>query len=183
MITLYAQIEFKIRPWKLRDVPDVTAHANNWNIAQNLTDRYPYPYTEDDAKTYINSVIKDDADIILAIEVNGEAIGSIGIMPQSDIYCKNAELGYWLSEPYWNKGIASKAAEWIINFAFNKYDINRIYATVFGTNLASQKVLLKNNFTLEASLENVIFKNGIYQDELIYGLRRAQWENIHNQIL
>ncbi len=176
MTTLYAQIEFKVRPWKIPDAPTIAAHANNWNIAQNLTNRYPHPYSENDAKEFIDSVINENSDCIFAIEVYGEAIGSIGIIPQTDIHCKNAEIGYWLAEPYWGKGIASKAIKWMIDYAFRKYNLNRIYAAVFGTNIASQKVLLKNHFVLEATFEKTIFKKGVYHDELIYSIRRNQWK-------
>ncbi len=172
MITLKAKITFSLRPWKFDDISSVTKHANNWNIAKNLSDKYPHPYTYDNAKIFIDSVSKDKSLSIFAIEVNNEAIGSIGIHPQTDIHCKNAEIGYWIAEPYWGKGIATEAIRWMINYAFDHYHINRIYALVFGTNIASQKVLLKNNFTLEATLEKTIYKKGIYYDELIYSLRK-----------
>jgi len=172
MITLKSKIDFSLRPWKFDDIPDVTKYANNWNIAKNLTDKYPHPYTNDDARIFIDAVSKDKTMSIFAIEVNNEAIGSIGIHPQADIHCKNAEIGYWLAEKFWGKGIATEAIKWMVNYAFDNYHINRIYATVFGTNIASQKVLLKNNFVLEASLKETIYKKGKYFDELIYGIRR-----------
>ncbi|MDB5263882.1 MAG: family N-acetyltransferase, partial [Adhaeribacter sp.] len=110
---------------------------------------------------------------IFAIEVNGEAAGGIGVHPQTDIQRKNAELGYWLAEPYWGKGIITKAIRQMVDFAFQHPDIERIFARPFGTNLASQRVLEKAGFILEARLHKTFFKNGIYEDELIYARRRT----------
>lgn len=114
---------------------------------------------------------------IFAIEVNQEAVGGIGIHPQSDIFIKNAELGYWLGEPFWGYGIVSKAIKQIIQFGFSTFDIERIFARPYGTNFASQKILEKNNFLLEGRYNNILYKNGEYLDELIYAIRRYNWEN------
>jgi RimJ/RimL family protein N-acetyltransferase len=108
----------------------------------------------------------------MAIDINGEACGGIGIHPQDDIQCKNAELGYWLGEPFWGKGIITSAILQMVENGFNSFDINRIFARPFGSNLASQKVLEKTGFILEAKLEKTLFKNGIYEDELIYAIRK-----------
>ena len=87
----------------------------------------------------------------------------------------NAELGYWLAEPFWGQGIMSDAVKQIVDYAFNTLEIDRIFARPFGTNLASQKVLEKNNFKLEARFEKTLFKNGEYLDELVYAIRRNYW--------
>ena len=104
--------------------------------------------------------------------MDGKAAGGIGIHPQEDIYCKNAEMGYWLAEPYWGKGIITKAVLQMIDYAFANFDISRIYARPFGTNIGSQKVLEKAGFKLEARIEGSLFKKGEYLDELIYAVRR-----------
>ncbi len=106
----------------------------------------------------------------------------MGIHPQGDIHIKNAELGYWIGEPFWNQGFVSKAVNQIIDFAFTTYDIERLYASVFGSNIGSQKVLQKNNFKLEARFENTVFKKDRYEDEIFYGLRREDWENAKRKI-
>ena len=126
----------------------------------------------EDAKNFIAFATKDEPIHIFAIEIDGKAVGGIGIHPQADIMKKNAELGYWLGEKYWGKGIISKAIREIIPWAFNTYDITRIYARPFGSNMASQKVLEKAGFVLEARIKENIFKNGAYLDELIYAIRR-----------
>jgi RimJ/RimL family protein N-acetyltransferase len=169
-------MEFKIRPWEISDLTNLVKYANNWNVAKNLTDKFPYPYTETEGRAFIEFATADNPIHIFTIDINGKAVGGIGIHPQSDIYIKNAELGYWLGEPFWGQRIISNAIRQIIDFGFTTYDIDRIFARPFGTNIASQKILEKNNFVLEGRFEKVFFKNGEYFDELVYALRRKNWE-------
>jgi len=165
-------MEIKLRPWKIEDADSLVENANNFDIARFMSDAFPSPYTLEDAKNFIAFATKDEPIHIFAIEIDGQAVGGIGIHPQADIMKKNAELGYWLGEKYWGKGIISKAIREIIPWAFNTYDITRIYARPFGSNMASQKVLEKAGFVLEARIKENIFKNGEYLDELIYAIRR-----------
>ncbi len=148
-------------------------HANNDNIAQFLTDQFPYPYTIDDGINYLNIIISDEPAKVLCIEVNGEAVGSIGVFPQKDIHRKNAEMGYWLSEEYWGQGIMTEAVKQMVEYGFRSFDIDRIFAGPFGTNKASQRVLEKAGFKLEARFERALYKNGAYLDELIYAIRKS----------
>lgn len=165
-------MEVKLRPWNEEDIESLVENANNFEIARFMSDAFPYPYTIENAKNFIAFATKDAPVHIFAIDIHGKAVGGIGIHPQTDIMKKNAELGYWLGEKYWGKGIISKAIQEIIPFAFKTYEITRIYARPFGTNAASQKVLEKAGFKLEASIKENIFKNGEYLDELIYAIRR-----------
>ncbi len=164
-------MEIKLRPWNIEDAESLVENANNFEIARFMSDAFPYPYTIEDAKDFIAFATKDEPIHIFAIEIDGKAVGGIGIHPQADIMKKNAELGYWLGEKYWGKGIISRAIQEIIPFAFKTYDITRIYARPFGNNLASQKVLEKAGFKLEARIKENIFKNGEYLDELVYAIR------------
>lgn len=166
------KVDFKLRPWSIDDLDSLVKYANNINISKNLTNKFPHPYTTENGKWFIDFATKDTPVHIFAIDVNGEAVGGIGIHPQDDIQCKNAELGYWLAEPFWNKGIITKAIPQIVAFGFKTYSIDRIFARPFGSNLASQKVLEKTGFMFEARLSKTLFKNGEYEDELIYGIRR-----------
>ncbi|MGZ3850250.1 MAG: GNAT family N-acetyltransferase [Flavisolibacter sp.] len=170
-------VPFRIRPWQIADLDSLVKHANNWNVAKNLTDKFPHPYKEKDGSAFIEFALKDKPVHIFAITVAEQAVGGIGIHPQTDIHCKNAELGYWLAEPFWGKGIITAAIKQVVDFAFATYDICRVFARPFGTNLASQKVLEKNHFILEGRFEKVLFKNGEYLDELVYAVRRDKWEN------
>jgi ribosomal-protein-alanine N-acetyltransferase len=103
------------------------------NIAKNLTDKFPFPYTEENGKSFIEFATKDDPIHIFAIDIDGQSVGGIGIHPQDDIHKRNAELGYWLAEPYWGLGITSSAIKEMVNFAFETYDIDRVFARPFGS--------------------------------------------------
>lgn len=168
-------MNIKIRPWEFSDLSNLVTYANNWNVAKNLTNKFPHPYTENDRRSFIEFARADNPIHIFAIDIDGQAVGGIGIHPQQDIFQKNAELGYWLGEPFWGQKIMSYAIPQIIDFAFSTYEIDRIFARPFGTNLASQKVLEKNNFVLEGRFEKALFKNGEYFDELVYAYRRENW--------
>jgi [ribosomal protein S5]-alanine N-acetyltransferase len=171
------EIGFKLRPWNISDLDSLVKYANNWNVAKHLTDKFPHPYAAADGAAFIAFATADDPKRIFTIDVNGEAVGGIGLHPQSDISRKNAELGYWLGEPFWGQKIISRAIGEMLDFGFAHYDIDRIFARPFGTNTASQKVLEKNNFKLEGRFEKILFKDGVYLDELIYAVRRKDWES------
>ena len=162
-------MEFQLRPYRDSDLASLVKYANNYNIAKYLTNQFPHPYTEEDGRKFISSIANSDPANVFAIEINGEAAGAIGIFPQSDIHEKNAEMGYWLAEPYWGNGVITRAIGRIVAYGFETFDITRIFARPFSTNPASQRVLEKAGFTCEARLKNALYKNGSYMDELIYG--------------
>ncbi len=164
--------KFTLRAWNIADAESLAKHANNWNIAKNMTDGFPFPYTLDAAQNFINKVNSMSPQTLFAIDINGEAVGGIGLHQQSDISRKNAELGYWLSENYWGNGIIPEAIKEIVSFGFENLDINRIFARPFGSNLASQKVLEKAGFTFESKFEKTLFKNEEFVDELFYSIRK-----------
>lgn len=166
-------MKIQMRPWRFDDLQAMLLHANNFNIAKNMTDRFPHPYTFEHAKTFLNKVTSDNPVQVLAITLNDEPIGASGLFPQDDIFSKNAELGYWLSEQHWGKGYATDAIRWMVDYGFKTFPINRIFARPFGTNIASQRVLEKSGFTLEATFIGTIFKNGKYFDELVYAIRKS----------
>lgn len=163
---------FKLRPWSLDDLSHLVQYANNFNIAKNLTNQFPHPYTEQDGRNFIKMATSSDPLRIFAIEVDGHAAGGIGVHPQADIHVKCAEMGYWLAEPFWGRGIMSEAVREMVQYAFDHFDIIRLYARPFSSNSASQRVLEKAGFELEARLKKSIFKNGEILDELIYSILR-----------
>lgn len=165
-------MHFHLRPWASTDLDSLVRYANNPKIAQFMTDGFPHPYTREHGEKFIEFTNRDTPVHIFAIEVDGEAVGGIGIHPQADIHRKNAELGYWLAEPFWGKGIITAAVRQMVDFAFQTYDINRVFARPYGTNTASQRVLEKAGFVLEGRFEKTIYKNGAYLDELVYAVRR-----------
>lgn len=158
-------MEYRLRPWASDDLESLK-YANNYNVAKNMSDVFPHPYSVEVGKAFIAFAKKDTLPNILAIEINGEAAGGIGIHPQSDIYRKNAELGYWLAESYWGRGTLSTAIIQIVEYSFRHLDIVRTYARPFGANRASQKALEKAGFTLQTRLSQTFYKNGEYIDEL-----------------
>ena len=106
---------FKLRPWTMADLDSLVKHANNFNIARNMADVFPHPYTYEKGRAFLQMVTQSRPPNILAIEVAGEAVGGIGIHPQQDIYRKNAEMGYWLAEPFWGKGIITEAIRQMVD--------------------------------------------------------------------
>lgn len=169
-------MEFILREWKKEDAVVIVKPANNPNIAKNLRNTFPHPYTLDDAKWYVNDCILHEGknQITRAIEVNGKAVGSIGIFIGSDVYEKSGEMGYWLSEDYWRQGIMSKAVRLICREAFARFDIIRIYAEPFECNAGSIGVLEKAGFTYEGTMRKGVYKNGEVHSYCMYSLLREE---------
>jgi len=166
------QEEFILKKLDLADALIFALHANNYNVWVNLTDRFPHPYTEENAKDFIKMTIAHQPTQIRGIYIGDEPIGAIGLHPLEDVFKNNIELGYWIAEPYWGKGIMTKAIGQTVEYAFSNFDINRIFARPFGRNIGSIKALEKNGFQLEATLPKTIFKDGKFEDELIYAIRK-----------
>ncbi len=166
-------MEISLRPWTIDDAEQLSTIANNPNIAKFMMNQFPHPFTLEKANAFIERVTNSSPQNVLAIDLNGLAIGGIGVHMLQDIYCKNAELGYWLGEDYWGNGYITQAIKLIVKYGFENFDIERIFAKPFGSNKASQKVLEKSGFIFEAQLSKTIFKNNVYEDELIYAVRRS----------
>jgi RimJ/RimL family protein N-acetyltransferase len=157
-----------LREWTVEDAEFLVKHADNPRISASMRDAFPSPYTPDDAKRFIAMATCTGPDLLLAIDVLGEAVGGIGIHPRSDVRCRSAEIGYWLSELYWGQGIVTDAVSAIVPVAFERYDIVRLQAGIFSPNIASMRVLEKCGFIREAVHKNAIWKNGGLLDELVY---------------
>lgn len=164
---------WKLRPWSPDDLGNLVKYANNFNIARYLTGMFPHPYTAEDGKRFLKMATEPQPLRIFAIEVDGEAAGGIGVHPQTDIHVMSAELGYWLAEPFWGRGIVTGAVRQTVEYAFENFGIVRLYARPFSNNPGSQRVLEKAGFELEARLKKSIFKNGELLDELIYSIVRV----------
>jgi ribosomal-protein-alanine N-acetyltransferase len=167
-------MDFELREWELSDADDVAKYANNEKIACNLRDVFPYPYTIQDARGYIESCLTADKtkQLCYAIVANHHAVGSIGVFLGTDVYRKSAELGYWLAEEYWGKGIMTEAVRKICGKAFDVFDINRIYAEPFTHNIGSRKVLEKTGFVLEGIMRSGVCKGNQIFDYCMYALLR-----------
>ena len=168
-------MDFVLRKWEGRDILSVARYINNMNVQKWLRDGLPFPYTTQDAFAFIEGTcLAADPmrEIMLAIDVGGEAVGSIGIFKKDNVYRKSAELGYWLGEPYWGRGIMTRAVGQICAAAFGTLDIVRIFAEPFAENAGSRRVLEKAGFRLEGVMRRSVYKEGRIMDSCIYALIR-----------
>lgn len=163
-------MNISIREWKYTDAADLTAALSNRKILDNLRDGLPYPYTEKNAEEYISFILNSDPNdtFAFAIEVDGKAVGSIGAFRQGNIHFRTAELGYYLAEEYWGRGIMTSAVRQLCEKLFAETDIIRIFAEPFDYNVGSRRVLEKAGFQLEGIMKNNAFKNGKVLDMALY---------------
>jgi [ribosomal protein S5]-alanine N-acetyltransferase len=165
-----------LRPWSIHDASELAEIANNKNIADNLRDLFPFPYSVKDARNWLKMILPGNLPPRnFAITSDKHLVGSIGIVPKVDIYRKNAEIGYFLSEKFWGQGIASRAIKAVTSYAFNEFDIVRVYAEPFADNRQSRRALEKAGFTLEAKLVRNVIKNGIIKDSCIYSVLKEDF--------
>ena len=166
----------RIRKWELSDAKDLAAALSNKKVQDNLRDGLPYPYTEQDGKEFISAMLSADENetFAFAITVDNMVIGSIGIFRQGNIHRQTAELGYYIAEEYWGKGIMTEAVKQICEYVFANSDIIRIYAEPFAYNIASCRVLEKVGFQYEGTLRSNAVKNGKVIDMEMYSLLKAE---------
>lgn len=157
-----------LRPWQKQDAQELAQIANNRNIWNNVRDALPSPYTVMDALQWIAHVNNRSPVLNFAIVFNGRIAGSIGCNPKEDISRKTIEIGYFVGEHYWGKGIATAAVKELAGFIETKLDIIRIEAHVFPQNKASAKVLQKNGFYLESIQRRSVIKNNEILDDHIW---------------
>ncbi len=159
----------KLRQWRQQDIQALADLANNSRIWDQVRDYFPHPYTRKDAQKWISNHAGKSQEMNFAIVVNNQIAGAISLIPKNDIYRLSAEIGYWLGEPHWGKGIMSEAVSQIIEYGRKKHpELIRIYAEVFAFNKASSKVLEKNGFHLESVRKNAIIKNGLIGDDEVW---------------
>ncbi|KAH9827643.1 N-acetyltransferase [Teratosphaeria destructans] len=182
-----------VRGWRSSDACSSSKHLNNVNVWNNLRNRIPHPYTEEHAQSWIN-FCQDKANHVksgpwspetgsqgpvvcpfFAITVNNEAVGGIGLEMKDDIYFRTGELGYWLGEEQWGKGIMSKVVPAVVDWCWRTFGILvRISAEVREDNVASRKLLEKAGFQYEGRRPDLICKNGILAAELMFGALRPR---------
>jgi RimJ/RimL family protein N-acetyltransferase len=165
-------MDVKIRPWAMEDAPDLAAALNNKKIMDNLRDGLPYPYTDSDAEAFIHAMLEaeQDSQYSWAIMVDNRAIGSIGVFRKENIHRRSAEMGYYIAEPWWGKGIGTIAVNEACRYIFDNTDIIRIFAEPFAYNAASCRILEKSGFVLEGILRKNAVKNGQILDMKLYSL-------------
>ena len=158
----------RLRSWHHEDVDSLVTHANNRKISLNLRDQFPYPYTRADARRWIQTALTMRPEAGFAIEVGGKAVGGIGFRLQTDIERFSAEVGYWLGEAFWGRGICTAAVKASTQYAMGAYRLNRIFALPFEGNIASMRVLEKAGYSSECQLRKSAYKNGRFVDQVLY---------------
>jgi len=171
---------FVMRPWFKTDAAQLAVVANNKDIADNLRDGFPFPYSYQDAINWLEMIIPQNYPVrFFAITVDKNIAGSIGLVSKTDIYRKNMEMGYYLVPEYWGRGIITEAVKAITSYAFREFDIIRIYAEPFADNPGSRRVLEKAGYVHEATFHKNVIKNGVIKDSTIYSMLR---ENFREKI-
>ena len=161
-----------LRRWRRGDETSLIRHANNMKIWLNLRDVFPHPYTRADADAWILRSEKENPQTTFAIDVGAAAVGGIGLTLQPDVFRRSAEVGFWLGEEFWGRGIMTEALKAVSEYAFAKLDLCRIFAGVFETNPASMRVLEKAGYILDARLKKAVTKEDKTLDQFMYAMAR-----------
>lgn len=157
----------------MEDAPSLAIHANNRAIWKNLRDRMPHPYSLSDARAWIARVEHEEPRTSFVIDINGEAVGGISLVLGSDIERCSAEVGYWLGETYWGRGIITSALRRICAYAFEDLLLERVFATPIVWNPASVRVLEKAGFEREGLMRRAGIKDGVVVDMALYARIRS----------
>ena len=168
----------ELKEWKRTDAASLAESANDSRIVTWLNEGFPYPYTLQDAEKFIGQVLSDDLSIQRAIVAQGKVIGGIGAGRKRGALRYCAELGYWLSPPFWNRGIMTDAVRTFCREVFESTQISRLQAMVFAPNAASCRVLEKCGFQREGTLRQCVWKGGRCYDAVLYGLLAPKKENV-----
>ena len=158
----------KIRSWRFEDAGAIVRHADNRKIWLNLRDRFPHPYTDADAQTYLKQVVSTQPEINFAIDLAGEAVGGVGFVPGTDVERHSAEVGFWLGESVWGRGIATAALKSSTRYVIAECGLWRVFAVPFSENAASIRVLEKAGFVREGLMRRSAVKEGRIVDQVLY---------------
>lgn len=161
-----------VRTFRPDDAASLAANGNNRKIWENLRDRFPHPFTEQHGSGYIEHVLATDA-TSYAIDVDGKAVGGISLHGRDDIERIAAEIGYWLGEPHWGRGIVTDAVRLLTDHALGTRELERVFATPFTTNVASARALEKAGYTLEGTMRRAALKDGRIVDMHLYARVKA----------
>jgi RimJ/RimL family protein N-acetyltransferase len=167
-----------VRPWRMTDADALARHADDPEVARQLRDRFPHPYTRDHADTFLQIATGERPPGNFAIVVDGEAAGGLGFVPGSDVERYSAEIGYWLGTRYWGRGIVTEALKLVTAYAFESRNLLRMYALPFAENAASIRVLEKAGYTREGVLRSSSVKFGQPRDQVVYAAINPAWRGI-----
>jgi ribosomal-protein-alanine N-acetyltransferase len=167
-----------VRPWRMSDAEAVVRHANNVNVARQLRDRFPHPYSRANAQAFLKAAVSAAEPSNLAIEVDGEAVGAIGYVAGTDVERYSAEIGYWLGEALWGRGIVTEALCLVTDHVFTDANLLRLFALPFADNAPSIRVLEKAGYVREATLRSSSVKDGRPRDQALYARVNPHWRAI-----
>jgi len=165
-----------LRKLVLEDAKELSAIVNNKNVWDNMDD-IPYPNTTKDTEDFLRLLLAEkDQKIAFAICYNDKLAGWIGVFRRDNIRRLTGEMGYYIAEEYWNKGITTEAVRQMCNHVFSNTDIVRIFAETYMHNIASSRVLEKAGFEREGILKQNAIKNGEISDMKLYAMTKSKWE-------
>jgi RimJ/RimL family protein N-acetyltransferase len=170
-----------LRPWARGDSASLVRHANNINVARHLRDRFPHPYTRADAAAFLAHCLAADTPSSFAIEIDGQAVGGAGFVRGTDVERFSAEVGYWLGEELWGRGIVTESVELLTRYLFDDLGLLRLFALPLADNAASIRVLEKAGYEREALLRSSCVKYGIPRDQFLYSRVSQSWAGAHAQ--
>jgi ribosomal-protein-alanine N-acetyltransferase len=162
----------RVRSWRSTDRAVLARHADNPKVAVNLRDRFPNPYTLADADTWLKLASETQPETNFAIELDGAAVGGIGFEILDDFDRCSAEIGYWLGESVWGRGLATVALRAVTDYAFANHSLTRIFAIPFAGNARSRRVLENAGYALEGIMRRSVRKRGIVIDAALYAVTR-----------
>lgn len=163
-----------VRSFRESDAAELARHANNRKVWLQLRDRFPHPYTIDDARGFIAFARGANPETAFAVTVDDLPVGSVGAVLGEDVERCSAEVGYWLGESYWGRGIATRALEGFTRYAFAAYELERLFAVPLAANTVSCRVLEKAGYRLEGRMRRSAVKDGVVQDQLLYAIVRGE---------
>jgi len=162
-----------VRSWQAGDLAALVRHANDWEVARQLRDRFPHPYELAHGRGFLQWVAEQPVETAWAIAVDGAAVGGIGFELGHDVERVSAEVGYWLGKSCWGRGLATAAVVAVTNMGFEAFDLTRIFALPFEANAGSIRVLEKAGFVLEGRLHRSAIKEGTIRDQRLYARYRV----------
>jgi RimJ/RimL family protein N-acetyltransferase len=166
--------KIRIRKLKLSDADDVFRNINNKAVVRWMSVTVPYPYLQKDAIKFIRKSqrginSKKYYNFGIVLKRTGKVIGGIGL-EKIDLKNKRAEIGFWIAQKHWGKGLVKEAIEIVSKFGFKQLGFHKIYSVVFEENIASQKVLEKFGFKVEGKLVEEFYRYEKWQNIILYGL-------------
>ncbi|HZH43246.1 MAG TPA: GNAT family protein [Lysobacter sp.] len=176
-VELVVDARTRLRPWRAQDRDALLRHANDEQVSRGLRDRFPYPYTAQDAERFLGGQVLDPREPAFAIEIDGEASGGIGAHPGADVERHSAEIGYWLGRAHWGQGHMSRVLAVFAPWAMRTLALHRLWAKVYANNPASARVLEKNGFEFEGRMRCAIVKRGELLDALLYARTRRSLDD------